>query len=101
MGLAVAEALVGEGANVAMFARRRELLEREADRLGAPAVPGDLTNPRDLDPPVEPTTHAFGRTQGPVNNGGRGPPGGPPYKTPPRYPTGVPRLTISRRPPSA
>ena len=34
MGLAVAEALVAEGTNVAMFARRRDLLEREADRLG-------------------------------------------------------------------
>jgi 3-oxoacyl-[acyl-carrier protein] reductase len=35
MGLAVAEALAAEGANVAMFARRREVLEREADRIGA------------------------------------------------------------------
>ncbi len=28
MGLAVAEALAAEGANVAMFARRRDVLER-------------------------------------------------------------------------
>ena len=35
MGLAVAEALAAEGANVSMFARRREVLEREADRIGA------------------------------------------------------------------
>src|SRR5436309_1109501 len=38
MGLAIAEALAAEGANVAMFARRRELLEREAERIGALAV---------------------------------------------------------------
>ena len=44
MGLAVAEELVREGANVAMFGRRRDLLEREADRLGALAVQGDLTS---------------------------------------------------------
>jgi 3-oxoacyl-[acyl-carrier protein] reductase len=48
MGLAIAEALAAEGANVAMFARRRELLEREAERLGALAVRGDVTNPADL-----------------------------------------------------
>ena len=35
MGLAIAEALAAEGANVAMFARRRDVLEREAERLGA------------------------------------------------------------------
>ena len=37
-----------EGANVAMFARRRDQLEREAERIGALAVRGDLTNPEDL-----------------------------------------------------
>ena len=31
MGLAIAEAFAAEGANVAMFARRRELLQREAE----------------------------------------------------------------------
>src|SRR2546423_36422 len=36
IGLGIAEALVEEGANVAMFARRRDLLEREAERLRAP-----------------------------------------------------------------
>ena len=48
MGLAVAEALAAEGTNVAMFARRRDLLEREAERIGALAVRGDLTVPKDL-----------------------------------------------------
>src|SRR3954468_24570289 len=48
MGLATAEALSAEGANVAMFARRREELEREAERLGALPVRGDVTNPADV-----------------------------------------------------
>ena len=73
IGLAIAEALVEEGANVAMFARRRDLLEREAERLGALAVRGDLTNPRDLERLVERTVSAFGGIDVLVNNGG-GPP---------------------------
>jgi len=55
MGLATAEALSAEGANVAMFARRRDELEREAERLGALAVRGDLTNPKDLKKLVDKT----------------------------------------------
>jgi 3-oxoacyl-[acyl-carrier protein] reductase len=76
MGLAVAEALVAEGTNVAMFARRRDLLEREADRLGALAVRGDLTVPNDLARLVDTTVDAFGGIDVLVNNGG-GPPPGP------------------------
>ena len=76
MGLAVAEALVAEGANVAMFARRRDLLEREADRVGALAVRGDLTVPKDLRRLVDTTVDAFGGIDVLVNNGG-GPPPGP------------------------
>jgi 3-oxoacyl-[acyl-carrier protein] reductase len=75
MGLAIAEALVGEGANVAMFARRRDVLEREADRLGALAVRGDLTVPADLEKLVERTVKAFGGVDVLVNNGGGPPPG--------------------------
>jgi 3-oxoacyl-[acyl-carrier protein] reductase len=73
MGLAIAEALAAEGANVAMFARRRDLLQREAERLGALAVRGDVTNPKDLERLVEKTVEAFGRIDILVNNGG-GPP---------------------------
>jgi 3-oxoacyl-[acyl-carrier protein] reductase len=76
MGLAVAEALAAEGANVAMFARRRDVLEREADRIGALAVRGDLTVPKDLAKLVEQTIGAFGGIDILVNNGG-GPPAGP------------------------
>jgi 3-oxoacyl-[acyl-carrier protein] reductase len=76
IGLAIAEAVAEEGANVAMFARRRDVLEREADRIGALAVRGDLTNPRDLKQLVEKTLKAFGGIDVLVNNGG-GPPRGP------------------------
>jgi 3-oxoacyl-[acyl-carrier protein] reductase len=76
MGLAIAEALVAEGANVAMFARRRDLLERESDRLGALGVRGDLTVPKDLTRLVGQTVDAFGGIDIVVNNGG-GPPPGP------------------------
>src|SRR5947199_3147212 len=76
MGLAIAEALAEEGAHVAMFARRRDLLEREAERIGALAVRGDLTNPRDLERLVERTLEAFGGLDILIVNGG-GPPRGP------------------------
>jgi 3-oxoacyl-[acyl-carrier protein] reductase len=76
MGLAISEALAAEGANVAMFARRRDVLEREAERLGALAVRGDLTVPADLDKLVERTIKAFGGIDVLVNNGGGPPPGG-------------------------
>ena len=73
MGLAIARALAAEGANVAMFARRRELLEREAERLGALSLRGDLTTPSDRERLVERTLEAFGGIDVLVNNGG-GPP---------------------------
>ncbi len=73
MGLAIAEALSREGANVAMFARRREVLQREADRLGALAVRGDVTNPADLKRLVDRTVEAFGGFDILVHNSG-GPP---------------------------
>jgi 3-oxoacyl-[acyl-carrier protein] reductase len=73
MGLAIAEALAAEGANVAMFARRREVLEPEAERIGALAVRGDVTNPADLKRLVDRTLAAFGGIDVLVNNSG-GPP---------------------------
>ena len=73
IGLAIAEVLAAEGTNVAMFARRRELLQREAERLGALAVRGDVTNPADLNRLVDRTIQAFGGIDILVNNSG-GPP---------------------------
>jgi 3-oxoacyl-[acyl-carrier protein] reductase len=76
LGLASAEALAAEGANVAMFARRRDILERDADRIGALAVRGDVTNAADLDRLVAKTVEAFGGIDIVVWNSG-GPPAGP------------------------
>jgi 3-oxoacyl-[acyl-carrier protein] reductase len=75
LGLATAEALAAERANVTMFARRREVLEREAERLGALPVRGDVTNPRDLENVVNRTVEAFGGIDILVWNGGGPPPG--------------------------
>jgi 3-oxoacyl-[acyl-carrier protein] reductase len=75
MGLATAEALATEGANVAMFARRQDELEREAKRIGALAVTGDLTTPADIVALVESTLDRFGGVDILVLNGGGPPPG--------------------------
>jgi len=75
MGLAIAETLAAEGTNVAMFARRREVLEREAERIGALAVQGDLTIPQHLERLVQATVGAFGGVDVLILNGG-GPPAG-------------------------
>jgi 3-oxoacyl-[acyl-carrier protein] reductase len=73
IGLGIAESLAAEGANVAMFARNRDALEREADRLGALAVRGDVSNHADLKRLVERTVDAFDGIDIVVNNSG-GPP---------------------------
>ena len=75
LGLGAAEALAEEGANVSMFARRREQLELDADRIGALAVRGDVTNAADLERLVERTVEAFGGIDILVWNSG-GPPAG-------------------------
>jgi 3-oxoacyl-[acyl-carrier protein] reductase len=75
LGLASAEALAAEGANVTVFGRRRDTLEREAERIGALAVRGDVTVPRDLERAVEQTLTAFGRLDVLVWNSGGPPPG--------------------------
>jgi len=68
--------VISTTAKVGMFPRRRDALQREADRLGALAVRGDLTMPKDLARLVEQTVGAFGGIDILVNNGG-GPPPGP------------------------
>jgi 3-oxoacyl-[acyl-carrier protein] reductase len=73
MGLAIARTLASEDVNVAMFARRREVLQSEAERLGALAVRGDVRDPADLERLVERTVQAFGGIDILVNNSG-GPP---------------------------
>jgi 3-oxoacyl-[acyl-carrier protein] reductase len=76
MGLACAEVLVEEGANAIMLARRRELLEREAARLGGTAVPGDVSHPADLQRAVDTALATYGALDIVITNGG-GPPPGP------------------------
>ncbi|GIU94426.1 MAG: oxidoreductase [Gaiellaceae bacterium] len=73
IGLGVAESLVEAGANVVLFARRRELLEREAVRLGGIAVAGDVRNPADVERLVATAVEAHGGIDVLVNNSG-GPP---------------------------
>lgn len=73
IGLGIAEALAEEGANVVMFARRADVLEREAARLGALAVPGDVTSAEDAERLVRTAIDAHGGIDVLVNNSG-GPP---------------------------
>jgi 3-oxoacyl-[acyl-carrier protein] reductase len=76
IGLGIAESLAGEGANVVMFARRRDLLEREAKRVGGLAVAGDVTSADDLERLVGTAVEAHGGIDIVVNNSG-----GPPRST--------------------
>jgi 3-oxoacyl-[acyl-carrier protein] reductase len=75
LGLASAQALAGEGARVALFARRAAEVERNAERLGGLAIPGDVRSDADLERAVETTVAAFGRLDVLVWNSG-GPPVG-------------------------
>lgn len=77
IGLGIAESLAGEGANVVMFARRQELLEREAERIGGLAVTGDVTSAEDLERLVQTAVDRYGGVDVLVNNSG-----GPPRATP-------------------
>lgn len=73
IGLGIAEALAEEGANVVMFARRRDELEREAERLGGLAVVGDVGSAGDAERLVRAAVDAHGGIDILVNNSG-GPP---------------------------
>lgn len=73
IGLGIAEALAEEGANVVLFARRADVLEREAERLGGLAVAGDVRSAADAERLVAATVGAFGGIDVLVNNSG-GPP---------------------------
>jgi len=75
MGLAIAEGLAAEGARVALFARRADVVEREAARIGGLGVAGDLTSQADLERLVTATVGAFGGIDVLVLNGGGPPPG--------------------------
>lgn len=70
IGLGIAESLAGEGANVVMFARRRELLEQEAARIGGVPVAGDVTSKEDLERLVATAVDRFGGVDVVVHNSG-------------------------------
>jgi 3-oxoacyl-[acyl-carrier protein] reductase len=74
LGLAAAEALAEEGANVVMLARRAEVLEREAGRIGGRAVVGDVREPADLERAVRTAVDEFGGLDILVPNSGGPPP---------------------------
>jgi 3-oxoacyl-[acyl-carrier protein] reductase len=76
LGLASAEALREEGANVVMLARREELLHQEAERIGALPAVGDVRSGEDLERAVESAVDRYGGLDILVLNGG-GPPPGP------------------------
>jgi len=73
IGLGCAEALAEAGASLVLLARGREALEREAARLGATAVAGDVSNPDDLERLVRTAVELHGGVDVLVLNSG-GPP---------------------------
>ena len=73
IGLGIAESLAEERANVVMFARRADVLEREAERLGGLAIVGDVTNGEDAERLVRSAVDRHGGIDILVNNSG-GPP---------------------------
>ena len=75
LGLASAEALAEEGANVVLFARRAEQLDENAARLGGVAVVGDVKDDTALARAVATAVDRFGGLDILVWNGGGPPPG--------------------------
>ncbi len=75
LGLASAEALAEEGANVVLFARRADELEAHAARLDGLAVSGDVREDIDLERAVSAAVDRFGGLDVLVWNGGGPPPG--------------------------
>jgi NADP-dependent 3-hydroxy acid dehydrogenase YdfG len=74
IGEATAAALAGEGAKVALVARRRDRLEALAGRIGgagtAHVIEADVTDQAQADSAVEQTVEQFGRLDTLVNNAG-------------------------------
>jgi 3-oxoacyl-[acyl-carrier protein] reductase len=75
LGLASAEALAEEGANVVLFARRTGEIDEHAARLGGVAVSGDVQDDADLERAVATAVDGFGGLDVLVWNGGGPRPG--------------------------
>jgi 3-oxoacyl-[acyl-carrier protein] reductase len=73
IGLGIADALAEEGANLVLFARGADALQREAERLGAVAAAGDVAVAGDLARLVRTAVDTYGGIDIVVNNSG-GPP---------------------------
>jgi len=75
LGLASAEAMAEDGANVVVFARRGDLLAEHAARIGAVAVDGDVREADALQTLVTTAAERFGGVDIVVWNSGGPPPG--------------------------
>jgi 3-oxoacyl-[acyl-carrier protein] reductase len=75
LGLASAEALAAEGANVLLFARTQENVDREAARIGGTGFAGDVRSEGDVQRAVETAVERYGGLDIVVANGGGPPPG--------------------------
>jgi 3-oxoacyl-[acyl-carrier protein] reductase len=76
LGLASAEALVGEGARVVLSARDPDRVQAAAERLGAVGVVADQADPAAADRLVAAALEAYGRLDGALVSVGGPPPGG-------------------------
>lgn len=77
IGAVTAERFAQQGAKVAIFARRREVLEEKARQIRAQGgvclpIAGDVTDPASADAAVRQVIDAFGRLDILVNNAGDG-----------------------------
>jgi 3-oxoacyl-[acyl-carrier protein] reductase len=70
MGLAIAERLREDEANVVMFARRADVLEREAERIGGVPLAGDVRDESARRRLVDTAVDRFGGVDILVNNSG-------------------------------
>src|SRR5947207_8803928 len=81
IGKGIAQALAREGAEVAICARRKDVLEAAADAIGREcgrtvlAIPADLTQHADAENFVRGAARHFGRLDILVNNAGSAPGG--------------------------
>ncbi len=72
IGLAIAEALINEGASVTITGRRQDLLEKAAARIGADAIAGDVGEESHAKEAVASVVEKHGRLDILVNNAGFG-----------------------------
>lgn len=75
LGLAVAESLAKEQADLVLFARREDLLRQHSERLDASYVAGDVSDASALERAVQHAVEKYGRLDVLVLNGGGPPPG--------------------------